>query len=115
MTLTSAVSSMSGTVTDGTFTMDSGAAVIAFPINPDRWSNYGFNPPRLTSVLSTADGRFRVDGLPAGDYYLLAVPASLERAWLDPAFLANRAARATRVRLERSDAKISNLTLSLIK
>jgi len=115
MTLTSASSSISGVVSDGTATLTSGAAVIAFPVEPERWSNYGFNPTRLTSVLTTSDGRYRVDGLPVGEYYLLAVPASQERAWLDPAFLAGHAARASRVRVNRSDAKVPDFALSLVK
>jgi hypothetical protein len=70
---------------------------------------------RLTSVLTTNDGRFRVDGLPAGEYYLIAVPASQERAWLDPSFLVAHAARASRVRVDRSDTTIAGFSLSLVK
>jgi hypothetical protein len=115
VTLTSASSSVSGMVRDGNSAPTSGAAVIAFPIERERWSNYGFNPPRLTSVLTTSDGRYRVDGLPAGEYYLLAVPVSQERAWLDPEFLASHAALASRVRVDRSGATVANVTLSLVK
>jgi hypothetical protein len=115
VTLTSASSSISGIVADGNTTLTSGAAVIAFPVEREGWSNYGFNPTRLTSVLTTSDGRYRLDGLPGGEYYLLAVPASQERAWLDPSFLAEHAARASRVRLDRSDAKIADYPLSLVK
>jgi hypothetical protein len=115
VTLTTASSSISGIVSDGNATLTSGAAVIAFPVEREGWSKYGFNPTRLTSVLTTSDGRYRVDGLPAGEYYLLAVPASQERAWLDPSFLAGHAARATRVRIDRSDAAIAGLSLSIVK
>ena len=115
MTLSNASSSVSGVVSDGTSTLTAGAAVIAFPIEPERWSNYGFNPPRIKSALTTSDGRYQLDGLPTGQYYLLAVPAQLERAWLDPAFLAKHASRANRIRVDRSDATIANVSLSLIK
>jgi len=115
VTLTSASSSISGLVSDGNATLSSGAAVIAFPVEPERWSNYGLNPTRITSVLTTSDGRYRLDGLPIGEYYLLAVPMSQERAWIDPAFLARYASRAARVRIDRSDAKISSFPLSLVK
>jgi hypothetical protein len=115
VTLTSATSSISGIVGDGNMTLTSAAAVIAFPVEREGWSNYGFNPRRLTSVLTTNDGRYRVDGLPVGEYYLIAVPASQERAWLDPSFLVAHAARASRVRVDRSDAKIASFSLSLVK
>jgi hypothetical protein len=115
VTVTSASSSISGVVGDGNTTLTSAAAVIAFPIEREGWSNYGFNPTRLTSVLTASDGRYRVDGLPVGEYYFIAVPASQERAWLDPSFLAGHAAHAARVRLDRSDAKIADFPLSLVK
>jgi hypothetical protein len=115
VTVTNASSSVGGVVTDGIGALTTGAAVIAFPVEKERWSNYGFNPTRLKSVLATSDGRYQVDGLPVGEYYLLAVPASQQGAWLDPAFLASRAARASRVRVDRPDAKVSGLALSLVK
>jgi hypothetical protein len=109
VTLTDATSSVTGNASDA------GAAVIAFPVERERWSNYGFNPVRLKSVLATNDGRFRIDGLPVGEYYFMAVPASEERAWIDPAFLSSRAARATRVRIDRADARVAGLSLSVIR
>ena len=115
VTLTSASSSLSGIVGDGNATLTSGAAVIAFPVEREGWSNYGFTPTRLRSVLAATDGHFRVDGLPAGEYYLVAVPASQERAWLDPAFLAEHVARAVRVRIDRADAAVADVRLSLVK
>jgi hypothetical protein len=115
VTLTSASSSVSGVVSDGKTSLSSGAAVIAFPVERERWSNYGFYPTRFKSVLTTSDGQFRLDGLPVGEYYLVAVPASQERAWLDPAFLGDRVARAFRVRIDRSDATILDVALSLVR
>ena len=115
VTLTTATSSISGVVRDGVTPLTSGAAVIAFPVEREGWSNYGFNPPRLTSVLTTSEGNYRIDGLPAGEYFLVAVPAAYERAWIDPAFLAQHAASAARVRLERSDAVVANFNLVLVR
>lgn len=115
MALTSASSSITGIVTDGNATLTTGAAVIAFPIEPERWSNYGFNPSRIRSVLTTSDGRYQLHGLPTGQYYVVAVPASLERAWLDPAFFAKYSSRATRVRIDRTDATVSSVGLGVVK
>jgi hypothetical protein len=115
LTLTSHTASISGVVGDGVAGVTSGAAVIVFPVERERWSNYGLNPQRIKSVLTTSDGRYRVEGLPVGDYYLVAVPAAQEHAWFDPAFFASHAGRAARVRVERSDTKISDFSLSLVK
>jgi large repetitive protein len=113
VTLTTATSSISGVVRDGVTPLTSGAAVIAFPVEREAWSNYGFNPPRLTSVLTTSDGKYRIDGLPAGEYFLVAVSAAYERAWIDPAFLAERVTSASRVRIERADSVVANFNMVL--
>ena len=115
VTLTNQSSSISGTVSDGGTALTSGAAVIAFPTEPAQWSNYGFNPTRLASVLTTREGQYRIEGLPLGEYYLLAVPAAEERAWLDPAFLAGHVARASRIRIDSSATTIASFSLSLVK
>jgi hypothetical protein len=115
VTLTTAASSIAGIVQDGVTPLASGAAVIAFPVEREQWSNYGFNPPRLTSVLTTSDGRFRLDGLPAGEYFLVAVGSEHAQSWIDPSFLAGHVAQAFRVRVDRNDAVISNLALRLVR
>jgi hypothetical protein len=115
VTLTTQSSLVAGTVTDGGVALTSGAAVIVFPVDRERWSNYGLNPVRFRSVLTGTNGRFRIDGLPRGDYNVIAVPASQERAWIDPAFLAKAAGQASHLRIDRSDQKIATLALSLVK
>ena len=115
VTLTTAASSISGIVRDGVSPLTSAAAVIAFPVEREGWANYGFNPTRLASVLTTSEGNYRIDGLPAGEYFLLAVPAAYERAWIDPAFLAQHATSAARVRIERPDAVVANFSIVLVR
>jgi len=114
VTLTTASSSISGVVSDAG-ELPSGTAVIAFPAEREAWTNYGFSPTRFRSALATAGGRYQLDGLPAGEYYLVAVPAAQERAWLDPGFLASHAGRATRVRVERPDTTLTNVALRVAR
>ncbi|MEZ5319063.1 MAG: carboxypeptidase-like regulatory domain-containing protein [Vicinamibacterales bacterium] len=113
--LASGTSTIAGTVTEGAAPLAAGAAVIAFPADPGRWSNYGFNPAGLRSVLTTPDGRFRIDGLPAGDYLLVGVPSEEERAWLDPEYLAARAGRATPVRLDDLASTREGVMLRIVR
>jgi hypothetical protein len=114
VTLTTATSSISGIVSDAA-DLPMGAAVIAFPAQREAWTNYGFTPARFRSALATLDGRYQIDALPAGEYYLVAVPAAQERAWLDPQFLASHAPRATRVRLDRPDSTLTDVALRVAR
>jgi hypothetical protein len=75
----------------------SAAAVIAFPVERDQWRRYGFTPTRIKSVSIDPDGSFRLRGIPAGEYFVVAVDASQIDAWNDPAFLERAAAVAARV------------------
>jgi hypothetical protein len=114
VTLTTARSSIVGTVSGGSAAAE-GAAVVAFTADRNGWTRYGFNPTRLRSVLAANDGGFRIEGLPAGEYYLVAVPASRERAWIEPGFFEAHVSRATRVRLDRSDASLAGVALSIAR
>ena len=64
------------------------AIVIAFPVEPDQWSNYRLTPNRIKTSRPSAAGTFRFSTLPEGDYYLIAVPGSGSAreidAWQDP-------------------------------
>jgi hypothetical protein len=76
------------------------AAVIAFPVDPAGWSNYGFTPPRIEATTASTTGVFRMRPLPAGDYYIIAVPRAQVDAWMDPAFFKRAAPNATQVTLK---------------
>ena len=114
VTMTDALPEIGGIVrtTDGA---GSRAAVIAFPVERDQWSRYGFTPTRITSMLIDPDGSFRLRGLPAGEYFVVAVDASQVNAWNDPAFLAKAAAAATRVTIGWGETKQVNPSVTRIR
>lgn len=112
VTLTDLASSVSGVVTAGNTPVTNGA-VVAFPADPSRWTNFGFNPPGFRTALVGSDGHFRLTGLPIGDYNVVAVPTSDEWAWVDPAFMQKHSAHAEHVRIDRSDAVLSNVSLRM--
>ena len=110
VTLTDQVPTLSGTVRN----LDAatkGTAVVAFPVEPDQWTNYGLTPVRIRSSSTTGQGAFHVTSLPAGEYYVLAVPATDAEAWQDPAFLKQAARVATRVSLKWGQTTTADLSL----
>ena len=109
VTLTDKQAEIAGSVRDNTGSVT--AAVIAFPVEPARWQNYGWDPPRFQATRSASNGSFRLQQLPKGDYYLVAVDVSKFEAWTDPRFLAAAARVATRVSLEWGDKASQDLKL----
>jgi hypothetical protein len=107
ITLTDQTQSVAGVVA-GAPASGPGPSVIAFPVDPKRWTNYGLQPTLLRSVEASADGRYEVT-LPAGDFYLAAVDGSLARAWIDPRFLNAAARAATRISLAWGEKKLQDL------
>jgi hypothetical protein len=88
------------------------AAVIVFPVDRARWSNYGWNPSALASRRSTTAGAYQLPPtLPQGEYFVIAVPTSQADAWLDPTFLEAASARAARLPLRWGDTKALDLQI----
>lgn len=102
ITLTAAETELKGTVL-GSGRDRPPAAVVVFPTEPALWSNYGWMPRRLRSVLVGGDGSYSFRNLPGGDYYVVAVDSALADAWVDPRLLKDFSAQATRVTLRWGD------------
>ncbi len=107
LTLTDQTQSVAGVVS-GAPPGGNGAAVVAFPVDPTRWTNYGVQPVLLRSVEASATGRYELT-LPAGDFYLVAVDRSQARAWTDSAYLTAAARVAARVSLAWGEKKTQDL------
>jgi hypothetical protein len=85
--------------------------VIAFPIERERWINYGWSPPRLRSARSGSTGAYQLQQLPEGEYFLIAVDGLKVNAWTDPKFLAAAVPQATRVSIKWGDKKTQDLAV----
>jgi hypothetical protein len=85
------------------------AAVLAFPVTPQHWTNYGWDPARIQTARTATDGSFTLTDLPKGDYFVIAVDVAQLDAWADPAFLKAASTRATRVSLDWGDDRTLNL------
>ncbi len=77
--------------------------VLVFPAEQQAWTGYGSVARRFSSVRADKEGRFRVTNLPAGNYYLAAIPDKLASNWQDPKFLEALASDATRVSVRDAD------------
>jgi protocatechuate 3,4-dioxygenase beta subunit len=85
--------------------------VIVFPINSDLWLDYGVSPRRVRGVQPTADGNFRMKGLPAGEYYI-GVVQSLGEEWRDPKFLKGLTGKAVRIAVRDGVQTVQHLRAS---
>lgn len=98
--LTDRVSSLVGAVRgspDG-----ASAVVVAFPMTPELW----FPDSRHVRVERPAQsGRYRVEGIPPGDYWVAAAPLSAVGGddWLSPRFLERLRTRASRATVRKGD------------
>jgi hypothetical protein len=113
VTLTDQTIVLSGNVRDSRGNTVTNAAVIVFPVERELWESYGFNPARIKST-DVASG-YRIQTLPAGDYFAIAVGADLVDAWQDAKFLEDAAAVATKLTLAWGDQKTQDLVLTTIK
>lgn len=107
--LTDRVCGLTGTVMDDRGAIAQDAQVLVFPVDRDRryaGSRY------LAAATTSEDGTFSIAGLPAGSYYVAAIPRSRDNdpdGWRDPQMLESftRLAQSILVR----EGEITNLNL----
>jgi hypothetical protein len=110
VTVTDKDTAISGTVTGA---IGPGvAAVIAFPVDRARWTDYGWRPRYFRTARAGTRGQFEITSLPAGEYYVVAVSARHIDAWSNPDFLAAAAGLAERVTLAWGDKATVDLRFS---
>ena len=93
--LSTRLASVTGIAVDGT-TPVTGYSVVVFAQDPTLWT---FPSRYVASAASAQNGRFTVGGLPAGDYFAVAVRHVQGLEWQDPEFLDQLRAHALRVTL----------------
>lgn len=103
VTMTDEPTELTGTVFDASGKPTSEYAVLAFSAERAYWTT---SPRRVSSAARlSSDGRYRISGLPPGEYYLVVLsdfdPAQLD----DPPFLEALIARAMKVALGEGERK----------
>lgn len=109
MTLTDKRPVVSGVVRDNQG--PARAAVFVFPVDPQLWADWGWEPMWLKSTSSGGDGAFTVTNLRAGEYFAVAVSRELKDAWTQPKVLAAASVVATRFTLRWGDKQTLDLQL----
>lgn len=87
------------------------AIVLAFPTDRAGWRDYGSTPRRLKMTGLAADGAYQFQGLPAGEYFVVAVRDDFIRDWRAPSFLERLTPLASRVTITRGQRSTQSLSL----
>jgi Carboxypeptidase regulatory-like domain len=104
------VSQIAGTVRTSQGAPDGGATIVAFPVDRRQWIGYGSRfPRRVVSTEARSSGAFTLTGLPAGDYFVAAIPDSLLDSWRDPKIMEGLAQSAIRVSLADNEKRSLDL------
>ena len=79
--------------------------MLAFPTDAALWR------PQARQIMTARPdqtGKYRIRGLPPGDYYLTTVDPAEQGEWFEPAYLEEHRAGAQRVTLGDGDTKTQN-------
>jgi hypothetical protein len=104
--LTDRATEIAGAVRDARGAGASAMTVIAFSTDAQYWRAQS---RRIAVSRTDQSGAYRIRGLPAGDYYLVAVDDVEQGEWFDPAYLDGVKDKATHVTLNEGDRKTEDL------
>jgi hypothetical protein len=106
--ITSRPTEVSGRVIASGATQQNACRVIVFSQHAERWS-WAATRYVGTSRLERG-GAYRVQGLPAGRYFIVAVPEIEEGQWLDPSYLTSVTRQAKRLELREGERKVVDVS-----
>jgi hypothetical protein len=114
ITVTSKIASITGNVRGAGSEAAAEGSVIIFPTDKSQWTNYGFRPTRLLSAAVSTAGAYSIRPVPAGEFFIVAVPAAQSTSWQDPRFLEAASRVASRITLDWGSAVTQDLTIKSI-
>ncbi len=100
---------------NGTLTTENGTpvpefTVLAFPADSTLWRAQS---RQIVTARPDQTGKYRIRGLPPGEYYLATVDPSQQGEWFEPAYLDEHRTGATRLVLGEGDVKTKDFKVSL--
>lgn len=101
---TTASPTLTGTVTNEQGQPDTTNVVIMFPVDGTAWRKGLINERRVRLVNVSSSGVYS-SPLPAGEYYVAAVPVQFTHEWKAPDFLQRLSALATTVTLREGETR----------
>jgi protocatechuate 3,4-dioxygenase beta subunit len=107
--MTNIMSNLSGAVLDGRGQPLKDYTVLVFPQDRERWGN---GSRYLRSSRPDQDGRFKITGLPPGDYSAVALDYLEPGAQTDPEFLDRLKPKSTPFSINEGETKTLDLKLS---
>ena len=108
LVFTDRVSELSGIVFDEAGSVRMDLTVIAFPTDSSLWR------PQARQIQASRpdqNARYQIRGLPAGDYWLVAVDLVQQGEWYDPRFLDRIRTAAERITIREGEIVSFNLTI----
>jgi carboxypeptidase family protein len=114
ITFTDRPTQLAGAVQRST-TLDERLMVVIFPAAYAAALDNGMFGRRSREMPLSAARQFAVDGLPAGDYLVAAIPSDLAASWMDADLVAVIARQATRVTLADGDRKTVDPPIVVIR
>jgi hypothetical protein len=106
--ITNRVSSLTGLVTNTRGETLKDYSVIVFPADREKWT---VNSRYLRNARPDQDGRYKMSGLPPGEYRIIALDYVDQNDWNTPEFLENVRARSTAVSLQEGESKSVDLRI----
>jgi hypothetical protein len=106
---TDQVAEINGTVTspDGTAATD--YTVLVFTTDRSLWRPQA---RRIMTARPDRTGKYRIRGVPPGEYFVVLVDPTEQGEWFDPRYLDTQRTGASRVRVDEGDSKTQDLKVS---
>jgi hypothetical protein len=91
------------------------AFIYVFPTDQRLWTNFGPLPflVRLVNRYASPQGAYHIDGLPAGEYFIVATVAALPESWMRAEVLESLVAAAVTIRIADGEPVVLDLTVQV--
>jgi hypothetical protein len=107
--LTNRVTDLSGRVTNGRGAAVTDYSVVVFAQDRDKWTA---NSRYLRTGRPDQDGRFKITGLPPGEYHIVAIDYVDPNEWTEPDYLERVRSKATSVTIGEGETKSVDLKIN---